>query len=253
MKLNDVPIRVTGEGKAEFSYRASANVSKVDGTFSIELDQRLVEIAGSIQHSDGCNALGIYDISYHSNKTWVMAKELLAARRFIEKCAKDYLQCEVKTETVILYGYQLCVQFWKDAKGGLHPNGTAGAGGEWFKGSYKELSTHARLPFYSVGFAACVMLKKTYARASGTTVEWELVHESKDEYADKLNSFINLDVDPERHSEYYKEMTYSPEATKFFYTVMTNICKLADQIHTFFGSEPELLKAIQSGNLLTFK
>ena len=84
-------------------------------------------------------------------------------------------------------------------------------------------------------------------------MEWELVHESPDDYVNLLNSFIKLHVDPERHKDDYREMPYSPEATKFFYTVMLNICKLADQIHAFFGNEPAVLKMIQSGNLLTFK
>ena len=162
MKINDVPIRVTAEGNAEFSYRAGANVSKVDGTFSVELDNRLADIAGSMENNDGVNAHNILGIEYHHDKTWVHAKELLAARRFIEKCAKDYLQCEVKTETVILYGYRLDVHFWKDTQGGLHPNGSTQDKGDWFKGSSGDsVLSYARLPFYAVGFAASVMTKKT--------------------------------------------------------------------------------------------
>jgi hypothetical protein len=247
VKLNDTHIHAKGDDGTEFYYKATTTVTK-EGKFSVELDERLAEIADRLHKT----STGI-GIDYGYKKHWVKSQKLADAAAFIRLCAEDFLKCEVTTKRVIVYGHILNIHFWKDENGEVHPNGCKQDGGTlkggWFKGSRELTSTEER-EFYTVGFAARVMDKITYHRTSGDTLKYEYVRKSDDECTNLLNSFVRLTVDPTM--EQYKEMPYSPEATKFFYGVIINMCKLADQLQTFFGDDAKVLQAIHSGKLLKF-
>lgn len=248
MKLKDTWIEVDGPGGATFKYKASTTVTE-GGVFSIELHDDLADIAEALKpqaYAKGCPV----SLNYNYKKWWVTAQRLNDAAAFIKMCADDLLKCETKVERIIVYGYRLQIHFWKNADGTIEVNGAGASDGGWFKGSHQAFSTD-RVPFYSVGFAARVMDKKFFIRASGTTVEYDLVRDSKEEAIHFLNSMVHLDVDPS-HEQDYKQMPYTPEAAQFFTSVMVNMCKLADQIHGFFSDEARLLETIHSGKLLKF-
>lgn len=246
MKINDVRIAAEGKDGTKFEYKAVATVTTDGGRFTVELHEDLCEIAEKMHHPG-------MSVEFSYSKWRVSGHNLRDIVRFIESCASEHLTCETKVERVIVYGYKLWIHFWLEPDGTIQPNG-AGREGAWFKGSYVARSTEC-CSHYSVGFAARVLDKTSHIRKTGTNVTYELVRESKDEAIDGLNSFVRLDIgDSDRGlGEDYKEMPYTPDAAKFFYGVMVNLCKLSKSIHEFFGDEPKLIKAINAGKLLEFK
>lgn len=253
-KIAALPICVTAVDKVtKIAYKADASVG-LDGIFSVELDARLEKSADHLLRDPEFRNIGTKPTP---NGHRVIGKSLDEVRRFIEHCAANELKCEVKTERVIVYGYDIFAHACQASDGSLHPNGHyAGREGKWIELATNTFGSEVR-EHYSVGFAAVVREKTTYTRPTGTVVKYDqpdkVSHFADTDPMMMLNAFVKVKpkLDGGQLPSGFKEMPYTEEAALFFYQTMMNIVNLASTVRNFFSNAPMLLNAIKTGaNLL---
>lgn len=229
----------TGEA-LQFDAPVSVNSS---GIFSVTIPEELAEVAKSVIAKEYLDRTVSCQLAQKYFK--VSAPTLDLCREVIDRAGKEYVTCDVKVETVIVYSHDTKVSYWKDGDQ-IYPNGCGREkSGKWngaMRGAL-EYTEH-----YGIGVAAVVMNKTTYTRSSSTKVEYsrwrdESIHHLAQQktWAGRLNNFVRLSVKPKR----MKEMPYTEEAAKFFYDMMIGVCRLADRIEEFFSSEENVLLAIE--------
>lgn len=176
------------------------------------------------------------------SKPIITGKDLIACEELIKQAGEEYVACEVKSETVILYRAVTEASYYKSPEGKIFPNGSfkeAGhdRGGKW----HGPFNANHRTTAYRVGFVAVCREKTTYIRSSNTKAEYKYHPKGLGEYGKLLESFCAITV---TESE-MKEIPYTEEAAKFFYETMMGLCHLADRIDSFFNDDEALANAIQ--------
>lgn len=259
-KIAKQAIRAQAADKTTYAFDAEASVTTA-GIFRVKVPTDLRDIVRNYQNGKGEINRSNWSIYYHGKSyapetaDWsVEAKALDICVAVLNAAAKEFLQCEVKTERVILYALELSVSFWATPDGQIYPNGygaSDGEGGRWYETRSKSQSFHASNPIpdsYKVGLGAEAWDKTSYIRSSGTKVTWEKVT-APGRFAprtalDRLQSFSTLHLTPKTPG--IKEMPYSDEAAQWFFDAMISLCRLAKGMDDFFANEDNLL-AIQKG------
>lgn len=229
---------IDAEDGTKFECVSTVHVSKDGSRFTVTLDERLNVSAYRLL--SGKYKVGI---ATSHGKERITAAKLDDAIQFINACAMDYMACECVTERVIVYNYLIDLDYWRMPDGTLCPNGADRKGGGWRS---RQSSRSAK--FYSLGFSAAVYDKTSYKRASGVTHKWSRVCASdKDAIAVALNSFVNLDINPD---DQHEEMPYTEAAARFFHGVMLAMCQLGESVRCFFEDKDKLQIAIDKGQKL---
>lgn len=197
---------------------------------------------------------------------------LEAVKRDLRECLDVYHKCEIVDEVVILYNFTREAHYVVSTNGRVFPDGHAATAAGCTYGEHADWAPNlprSQSPFtdtetaYSIGFAARVYRKRSFKRATASTVTYVRHDSWKDaggmwhdigEQARRLNSFIKISLvsgayGSERCCPKHGvlEMPYSEEAAKFFADSMQGLCELAERMTRFFGDAAAIQKAI-AGN-----
>lgn len=236
-KLIDQHFKVEHGGATFETKGLTALVDSSGKNFSIELDDRLAEIARKIH--------GNCTLGTSHGKLRVCGKSIQDCQKFIRACIDEYLACEVRVEKVICYKLTTRLTFWRNADGTLRPNGAGATDGGWENTFTKNVNATHPTDSFSLGLAAKVFIKTSYHRSTGVTAKYEEVKPGHypETPEEMLNSFAALHFKP----EVCDEMPYSDEAAMFFVNSLLGMCRVADQFHQLFGNKERLQNAIAAG------
>ena len=247
--------------KAGEIYKFSSDVSvNAQGLFVFTVPEELMDTINLLRKSDLFKGIGITAGVSRSGKFNVYSPRFENGKSFIRAVLAAFTECEIRTERVILFGYNLDVAYAKSAMGSFHPNvylanadsgdtGVANANSSTWNGNLNATSNR---DYYSVGIVARAFDKVTYRRPTGETSEFKQVEDaSKDSFLAKLNAFVGLHFYFGFARERFKEIPYSEEAAEFFYRIMLGLCKMADQIGEFLGDTERVVEAIETKKQLS--
>lgn len=199
---------------------------KVDrnGVFSVELPDHLLPIHISLGEKEK-SATG-----FKRHGTAATSNTLDSLKADLRACLDEYHKSEISEEAVILYRFTRDAHYVISDDGRVFPEGNAAdaAGYPYGKRSQwapdlpgaRTFSTDT-VSAYSVGFAAKVYLKRTFKRATATTVDYER-WEGEGAQGKRLNSFARVWMTESTRSPHDRpkpgvlEMPYTEEAAKFF-------------------------------------
>lgn len=241
------------------------------GEFTVNIPEELAESAQAFQKQPGWKGHITVD---HARVNWrVQGRVLGEVERFVEEAMKEHLAVEISEELVIRYRHENNTVCARASDGGLHPNGHwAKQNGEsdaersWGWAGNQNILGNNKPRLFGVGVVACVYLKVTYTRPSGSKVKY--THDLPGSHWDqnpmrRLNSFIvqspgqrgvlNGEIlsNGKSPSDGVNEMPYSDAAATFFADLMIAMCRLGEQLDGFVGNQESLLIAIERGtNLL---
>jgi hypothetical protein len=258
-QLPNIKFRV--EGKTE-TWKFSAVCSvKIDGEFSVELDPKLQHIAqllvpshswvtGDARGKPFCDK-GVHVGFITPDTMRVYAKALDDAKEFIRVCAGIYLECEIKTEQVIVYRHRAQVAFCRDSSGKVWPDGISSHHSAEWVDIDAGISATRRVEMYQVGLFARVFDKTTISRGGIVTYEYKEARFDDSRfsefklYGDALNRFCGIDTDATVVGS--TEIPYTEDAAKLFYECMMSMCLLAERMHKFMSNPAAVQHAIASG------
>lgn len=248
-KLKPIEFNQVAKTGEKLSFRSEVTVSDTSGAFALTIPDELETGARRLSR------LPEYRVSVDRPRTHlrVEGSTLQHCKDFIVAVIKDYLQCEVTEELVLVYRTNIKVTYVKDDDGNIYPNGAV-CREKYDNGTAKwHGSLHAtqRADYYQVGMTARVFKKITYTRPSGETVEYQWVNGASSDqgaWASKLNGLVGLEWnyrDAVRMG-YLDQLPYTEEAAEFFYNLMMSMCALADRVTNFMGDKNRVLAAIQN-------
>lgn len=242
-KLPDKVIEAEAKDGTEYRAKVEVNVDS-EGKFSIAIPDDLTAIAKEIGSSGRNISFGA---SY--NKERVYSRDLGSALRFLQDCAKSYIEAEEITDRVLVFTAKLDVSFWRLSDGTPIQDGGKAKTGKWWdskiNGHQFDSRNHPKQ--FAIGIGAAVFDRITTKRSTGNTVRWERV-EKQDHLAYPQNWLEHLNdwhcaVDPK--SEASKVIPYTEDAARFFHRVMESLCRMAMSVDEFLGDEQKLIAAIE--------
>lgn len=248
-KLKPIDFSHTAKTGEKFEFRSEVTVSDASGAFALTIPDELEEVATRLAKDPAQRVL----ITRPRQNLRVEGDNLQKCREFIALVCKDYMQCEVTEELVLVYATDIAVSYVKDDEGVIYSNGYA-CRAKYDSGTAKWHGTlHAtnQSKFYQVGMTARIFKKITYTRSSGTTVEYQWVNNSHrllDAWGTKLNDVVGLHWN--FHDAYamsrLNQLPYTEDAAQFFFNMLMSMCALADRVTSFMGDKDRVLAAIQA-------
>lgn len=218
------------------------------GVFSVVVPSDLVD---AVKEVKGEGLIGV-EVRHDRKGLCVASRELQKCMAFLKRGAEAHLDCETKTDRLIVYGGRLEADFWIDRGGQILPNGCNSVG-EWWKmkdPSFKrdEGSFSSEIKTISVGFYAGVLDRHTHKRKAGETIEWSRIPDGEEIAIDTLNAWALIsasaieDIGPNP-----KSMPYSAKAAVFFNEILCGLCAMARGIDDFFADAKRIDRCIRDG------
>lgn len=174
----------------------------------------------------------------------IWCAQLADGLSFLKAAAKRHISAEVAVERVIGISYTAVAAFYIMPDGTLRPNGVGADGdGDWWKPAGPGGKSPDNLcRRYTLGFAAQVLDRTTYKRASGDKTEWELAQNDTDASLTRLNSFAKINVllcgdDWHTSGTAGPQMVipYTPEMADRLADLMLGLCRMIGQVDAFFA------------------
>lgn len=261
-KLPNQLIAAKGPDDTRYSASVAASVS-TEGKFRLQVPDELRDIV-TAAHSRGNGVVdnvtqrtkwGFYERHRFQpgQPLFVEADTLQEASRVLLDAAKEHLQCEMKTETFIIYCLEIAAPIWIEPDGKIYPSGSCPSfearAGHWHEmGSVPTLNSNRPAKgAYRVGVGAEAWDRTSFIRPSGTTYSWSRTKCANFGYEtplEKLQSFVCLELTPQTAG--VKKMPYTDAAALWFHDCMLSLFRIAYGMDRFFSSEQNLL-AIQEG------
>ena len=255
----------TAKSGESFQFKAPISVD-THGEFTVNIPDELVSSAQAFMKQPTWKSHVTLD---QARVNWrVRGRVLDQVERFIEDVLAEHLAVEVKKELVICYRYENNTAGARADDGTLHPNGHwAGKPGEgadkksWEWAGNRNIHASNRPNLFGVGVVAFVYLKVTYARPSGSKVEYTTdlpgSHWDRNPMR-RLNDFIverpdsrishrGIMTDSKSPSNGVYEMPYSDAAATFFADLMLAMLRLGERMDAFIGDRQNLEIAIERG------
>lgn len=247
-RLKSIKFSSSSKSGEVFWFVSEVSVNN-SGVFSLTIPDELEDVARAVIETVDRSTYSVVLVRPRM-KLLVSGHDLERCESFVKVVCQDFMSCDISEEKVILYGTDVQIAYVKDEQGNIYPNGYIAGRSKYDRECrwHGTLNAADRDRFYRVGLAAVVRNKITYARRSGSKVEFKRVEGEHGSYLEKLDSFVGLSINPAS----MKEMPYSEEAARFFYEMMLGLCRLADRLTVFLNDDLLLRKAIEQRASLCF-
>lgn len=261
-KINPVKVHEYGPGDLRFIQNYETNVL-ADGTFQTLVPE---------DHVQYLTALGSPVVSVSKNKAGkpaLVSRDLDAIARMLKQYGQAQMTTTKTRETLIFFKTTMSVAYCSspDFPGRIFENGYEAqkACGRDDTGAYhwrgKNLSSQSTSSSFSVGVCARVVDKIVHKLPNGRFhVDHETAKPETGSFGAKLNTFnggvfppadfwSKENPDERRLKVYLREgeslmeqdglqyVPYTEESAEFFYSMMHNLCTLAERMRIFFGDD----------------
>lgn len=258
--LSPIWFNHTGSTGEKVEYKAVVTVT-TDGMFRVSVPDELVEHLYKYREAKIRGDVIVHK-SHGSHR--VEARTLRVAKDFVDEAVKDFLKSSREEECFLAYRYRSELAYWKNPDGSITHNGGASdaeSEGRW--GGCLSGRASDEKEAAGISFAAFALVKVTNARGSTVKIDWEFWRDTthgknKDHMDDsdvrsRLN-FISMGESPDDPSRGgWTVIPYDPKAAEFFYRVIHSLCRIDDQLRTYFTNKEAVQLGIQSGQFLALK
>ena len=178
----------------------------------------------------------------------------------VQHALDQYMISETRTEYVIIYDVESSCHYYVGQTGQIFANGYDAQNQEKTKNDdycgwastlnaeFQHFANHNSERDYSIKLKAEVVKKVIHQRGESfkNVTEHRPDDEEIGEYGNRLNSFVHVVMSKDK-----KEMPYTEDAARFFYTAMIALAIIADKITNFFQDDKQsVIDKINSGRLL---
>lgn len=250
-KLAPVMIREQGADGTRFEELFPCSVDARSGSFSLTVSQELMETARHMQQTGV-----VTQLQFSSNfkrevpHYYIHCDELDHLKRMVSKVVQASLETTMVREPVIRFVMSSTCHYWEMPDGSILPNGgydpnaSSGNAGHPDRGYWSKANPNNHGGPYGISIYAKVEMKETHTNRSGKVTHKYVGIDTRNfpDFVGRLNGFTHML--PPTHTP-LREMPYTDEAGEFFFHMVNGMCLMAQRMHSFFGDDDSLQKAIE--------
>lgn len=253
-RIKDLTVGAVNKDNREISHSVTLGCSvSTDGVFSVTLEENMTAAIRDIAKTEFA-ATGAEVHVAKSGDMVLKVKRLEDAKAIIRRFCEAQITAEVFVEFRIFYVLALEAPFYKDADGGIHPNGEGVKDGKWHCSDTG--SRWASDKAHRVGIGARIARVKEVRPMDGGKSVFSYDNPDRDDREQVLGEWgMMLQRFPGQpfplasrgeKEERLASVPYTEPNARFFAETLMGLCRLGDRIEAFMqpeGLEDRLLQA----------
>ena len=244
--LPSIAFRFTSKAGECLEWRSQVSVTQT-GEFHCTFPDVLVDVARATLPAFKPSPFDPLTIDRGRTHWQVQGPNLDECKRLLHRVAEVYLSTETTTERIIVYHVDPAVSYFRLADGTIRPNAAALSDSTRQTGGWHGTIADIGTSHYHVGLFAQVLDRVTEQRGEYIAQRYERPSLPEDSWGHRLNSWTQLKLPTWRDSNTaWPSIPYTESAAEFFYRLLLQLCRMADQLATFLADAPTVANVLSN-------